>query len=84
MSKNKPNNQRGKSDKYTELTYPVDYIAESGEDGEMAIGISTRHLVQLDLNPTEVRDGILELNGFEAIRLGKALIKAAHRLDGGR
>ena len=50
----------------------------------MAIGVETRHRVQVDLCPTEVRDGILELNARETLRLGRALIKAANRLDGGR
>jgi hypothetical protein len=62
-----------RSNKYTEISLPVDYIAETGDDGEMAIGVSTRHLVQVDFCPTDTGDGVLELNAHEARKLGKAL-----------
>jgi hypothetical protein len=80
MSKNK----RKKSDEFTEIEDPITYLPETGEAGEMAIGVGTMHYVQLDICPIDPADGILKLNGFEAIKLGKALVKAGRRLDGGR
>jgi len=59
---------------------PVGYF-ETGDDGDISINVSARHFVQIDIDGHQYP---VELNRWEAVKLGEALIKAAKTLDGGR
>lgn len=68
-----------RSKKDTDITEFVDALDEAGEGHDMTINVSVRHYVHLDVIGTDI-----ELNSWEAIKLGKALVEAGRRLGGTR
>ena len=71
MSKNrKPKHQ-------CPIIWPIDGL-ETGIDGGDHIEVANRHFVQLEIDDLKYP---VELNAFEAIKLGEALIEAGRKLD---
>lgn len=70
-----------KGSKYTPIRKPIGYLPTTGENGDESIDVSVRRFVEItidgNLHPTE-------LNAWEARKMGRALIKAASKLDGAR
>jgi hypothetical protein len=72
---------KSKATKYTKIRNSIDYLPETGEGGDTSIDVSVRRYISVDV------DGVpepLELNAWEARKLGRALINAARKLDGTR
>lgn len=76
MSKNKSK----KSDRFTEHFTEIASIDETG-GGDETIDVAVRRYVMVECPRTEIP---IELNAWEARKLGRALLKAANRLDGSR
>lgn len=70
-----------KSNRYTPIRIPTGYLPTTGENGDETIDVSVRRFVEITIDgqqhPTE-------LNAWEARKMGRALIKAASKLDGAR
>jgi hypothetical protein len=79
MSKRKC--KKSKSDRFTEISIPIAHLGTLSDSGDEDLNVDVRRYVAVE--GTRTSDPI-ELNGHEARKLAKALLKAAKRLDGGK
>jgi hypothetical protein len=71
------NRKSSKADKYTEIRDEIGYLPNTGEGGDETINVCVRHFVEVTIDGHQYPT---ELNAWEAKKLGRTLIKAAHAL----
>lgn len=69
------------SKKNAPITIPIGYLPATGEGGDESIDVSVRRFVEVTIDG---KPDPVALNAFEARKLGRALLKAAKRLDAAR
>lgn len=70
---------KNKSKRDAEIVIPVGSLDEAGDGGDLTINVGIKHLVYIDATGVDI-----EINAWEARRLGEILIKAAQRMDESR